>query len=86
MLQHRTGSPEAQHVLDELFGIGAYIFCEDQIVRFGGHTDPTLPWPEKDHDDKDALEKKLGCSVVGLSSGPEPSKAASFQNRTQNAS
>lgn len=30
---------------------------KDQIVRFGGHTDPTLPWPEKDHDDKDALEK-----------------------------
>eukprot|EP00439_Symbiodinium_sp_Y106_P042510 s3805_g5.t1 len=36
---------------------------KDQIVRFGGHTDPTLPWPEKDHDDKDALEKMIQRTI-----------------------
>ena len=24
----------------------AFDVCKDQIVRFGGQTDPSLPWPE----------------------------------------
>ena len=31
---------------------------QDQIVRFGGLTDPTLPWPEKFHAEADNIEKR----------------------------
>lgn len=29
---------------------GANPKTQDQIIRFGGHTDPSLPWPDKEHD------------------------------------
>ena len=41
------------------------IFCcpcaQDQIIRFGGDTDPSLPWPENHSaNDENSMEKHLG--------------------------
>ncbi|CAK9064038.1 unnamed protein product [Durusdinium trenchii] len=40
---------------------GANPKTQDQIIRFGGHTDPSLPWPDKEHDaDSDNQDANLG--------------------------
>jgi len=41
----------------------AHPIAKDQIVRFGGHTDGKLPWPEKMHDDKDNLERTVQKTI-----------------------
>eukprot|EP00438_Fugacium_kawagutii_P003756 Skav233319 [mRNA] locus=scaffold3767:250250:260784:- [translate_table: standard] len=54
----------------------AHPVAKDQIIRFGGHTDPSLPWPEKIDEDRSleqniqktiqkSLQKFLGKSKVG---------------------
>lgn len=32
---------------------------QDQIIRFGGQTDPSLPWPEKNEDNDQSQDKRL---------------------------
>ncbi|CAK9021335.1 Retrovirus-related Pol polyprotein from transposon TNT 1-94 [Durusdinium trenchii] len=39
---------------------GANPQTKDQIIRFGGYTDPSLPWPEKKSSDEDSTKKSLG--------------------------
>ena len=36
---------------------------KDEIERFGGQTDPSLPWPEKESDEKDHLEKMIQRTI-----------------------
>ncbi|CAK9041035.1 unnamed protein product [Durusdinium trenchii] len=37
----------------------AHPVTKDQIVRFGGQTDPSLPWPEKTRDEESSTEKMI---------------------------
>ena len=43
-----------------------FLFCQDQIVRFGGQTDPSLPWPEHSCGEENSTEKRLGSLVRTL--------------------
>jgi len=49
-----------QYVLE--FGFTSTLHCKDQIIRFGGDTDPSLPWPENHNanDQSSSMEKLLG--------------------------
>ena len=49
-----------QYVLK--FGFTSTLHCKDQIIRFGGDTDPSLPWPENHNanDQSSSMEKLLG--------------------------
>ncbi|CAK9015064.1 unnamed protein product [Durusdinium trenchii] len=42
---------------------GANPKTQDQIIRFGGHTDPSLPWPEKHHDEGNSTEKMIQKTI-----------------------
>ena len=37
----------------------AHPVAKDQIIRFGGLTTPSLPWPEKMQHETDSIEKTL---------------------------
>ena len=41
----------------------AHPVAKDQIVRFGGLTDPHLPWPEKLHTEADNIEKTVQRTI-----------------------
>jgi hypothetical protein len=54
--------------------------AKDQIIRFGGNTDPSLPWPEKMEEDNSieqtihrtiqkSLQKMLGKGKLGSTMG-----------------
>lgn len=41
----------------------AHPVAKDQIIRFGGRTDGHLPWPEKNHEDEDNMEKMIQRTI-----------------------
>ena len=67
----------------------AHPVAKDQIIRFGGNTDPSLPWPEKIKEDRSlentihrtiqkSLQKMLGKSKLGSTfSGTDGSSSLS---------
>ncbi|CAK9108078.1 unnamed protein product, partial [Durusdinium trenchii] len=42
---------------------GANPQTKDQIIRFGGYTDPSLPWPEKKSSDEDSTKKMIQKTI-----------------------
>ena len=65
------------------WAVGAAAFLQDQIIRFGGHTDPSLPWPEKHHDEGNSTEKSLGRRGVGSGAEGEFNRAFNMVPFTQ---
>ena len=45
---------------------------QDQIIRFGGKTDPHLPWPEKLASEADSIERSLGHANTSAAQGRAP--------------
>ncbi|CAK9064043.1 unnamed protein product [Durusdinium trenchii] len=42
---------------------GANPKTQDQIIRFGGQTDPSLPWPEKNEDNDQSQDKMIQKTI-----------------------
>lgn len=43
---------------------GANPKTQDQIIRFGGATDPSLPWPERNDDNTETTEKMIQRTIA----------------------
>lgn len=75
---------------------GANPKTQDQIIRFGGQTDPSLPWPEKLHEENSTekmIQKTIRGSLEKLMAGSKTSKGgtesdvqSSTHHSTTNAS